>query len=217
VSGFRLADDFFHTTTHVRLNFARDFFVGATPREAVVSYSGSPPADSQLSNAYRCSFVRPKWTEATPTRDAAILAYLEQLQRRNLSAGPAILRHQNHFCFVILRQRSRSRATPNEGSLHSGRRSSVRQYAGNEMNFKCRRGRPRPCSTISEAWTGQRTSRTEDQPSSPTDCHPDRSFSYPKGMRSGVEGPPLSYTDSNGSGNKNRRRLLDLILSLAII
>jgi hypothetical protein len=87
---FTLADDFFHTTTHVRLNFAKDFFVGATFREAVVSYSGSPPADSQLSNAYRCSFVRPKWTEATPARDAAILAHLEQQG----SAGIAVRRRE---------------------------------------------------------------------------------------------------------------------------
>ena len=27
-----------------------------------------------------------------------------------------------------------------------------------------------------------------------TDCHPDRSFSFPKGMRSGVEGPAVSST-----------------------
>src|ERR1700687_25714 len=39
-----------------------------------------------------------------------------------------------------------------------------------------------------------------------TDCHPDRSFSYPKGMRSGVEGPAVSYMDTSVSGNKNRKR-----------
>jgi len=37
-----------------------------------------------------------------------------------------------------------------------------------------------------------------------TDCHPDQSFSYPKGMRSGVEGPDVSCVDNNRSGNKNR-------------
>jgi hypothetical protein len=28
---------------------------------------------------------------------------------------------------------------------------------------------------------------------SPMDCHPDRSFSYPKGMRSGAEGPAFVH------------------------
>jgi hypothetical protein len=38
----------------------------------------------------------------------------------------------------------------------------------------------------------------------PKNCHPDRSFSYPKGMRSGVEGPAVWYLASNGSGNKKK-------------
>ena len=33
------------------------------------------------------------------------------------------------------------------------------------------------------------------------DCHPDRSFSYPKGMRSGVEGPGVSCMNSTGQAN----------------
>jgi|SRR5271166_1768931 len=61
------------------------------------------------------------------------------------------------LCTVILRQRSRSRATPNEGPLHF----------------------------ISD---GHR--------SSPTDCHADRSFSHPKGMRSGAEGSAVLRTDT---------------------
>jgi len=92
--------------------------------------------------------------------------------------------------------------------LHSLTAKQLSSHALGEMErfYKCRCGRPRPRSAASEPWTGQRTTRTEvDQPSSPTDCHPDRSFSSPKGMRSGVEGPAVSYMDSNGSGNENRR------------
>jgi len=42
------------------------------------------------------------------------------------------------------------------------------------------------------------------------DCHPDRSFSYPKGMRSGVEGPGVSCMNSNGSGTARRSEQLGM-------
>jgi len=55
VSGFTLADDFFHPSTHIHLNLAEDLFVLGQP----------------------CA----KRTATTPTRDAAILAHPKQYKR----------------------------------------------------------------------------------------------------------------------------------------
>jgi hypothetical protein len=40
-------------------------------------------------------------------------------------------------------------------------------------------------------WSAERSGMACQGLFTPTNCHPDRSFSFPKGMRSGVEGPAV--------------------------
>ena len=82
MSGFTLGDDFFHTSTHVRLNFAKDLFVFGQ-RCAKLSFCG-PDGVRQILNI-KDIVVAPlrelTRTGFTPAHGASILAYLEPLSR----------------------------------------------------------------------------------------------------------------------------------------